>query len=112
MFLLALPLAKPVSRIFTQDENVVTHSAYYLWIMIFGMIGLNITNWMSRAFTTIGRPIWTIVLNVVGTLLIVIPLCILGKIVYGYIGILLGICLGQIIVGFGATIIASKKMHP
>jgi putative MATE family efflux protein len=112
MFLLSLPLAKPVSRIFTDNEQVVTQSAYYLWIMIFGMIGLNITNWMSRAFTTIGRPIWTVILNVVGILVIVIPLAILGKVVYGYIGILLGICLGQMLVGFGSIIISNKKMHP
>lgn len=112
VFLLFLPLAKPISRIFTPDEQVVTQSAYYLWIMIFGMIGLNITNWMSRAFTTIGRPIWTVVLNVIGIAAIVIPLAIIGKAVYGYIGILVGICLGQMLVGIGAVILSCKKMHP
>lgn len=112
MFALSIPLAKPVSRIFTGDEQVVLKSAYYLWIMIFGMIGLNITNWMSQAFTTIGRPIWTVVLNVVGILAVVIPFAILGKVVYGYIGILLGICVGQIIVSIGAVLLSQRKMNP
>jgi Na+-driven multidrug efflux pump len=76
------------------------------------MIGLNITNWMSQAFTTIGRPIWTIVLNVIGILVIVLPLAILGKMLYSYIGILQGICLGQILVGIGAVILSKNKMHP
>lgn len=112
VFALSLPLAKPMSRIFTPDEQVVLYSAYYLWIIIFGMMGLNITNWMSQAFTTIGRPIWTIVLNVIGTLIIIFPLSILGKMIYSYIGILLGICIGQIIVGIGAIILSKSKMHP
>lgn len=112
VFALSFPLAKPVSRIFTTDEAVVLHSAYYLWIMIFGMIGLNITNWMSQAFTTIGRPIWTVVLNVIGILVVVLPLAILGKMIYSYIGILLGICLGQILVGIGAVILSKNKMNP
>lgn len=112
VFLISIPLAKPMSRIFTSDEQVVLYSANYLWIMIFGMIGLNITNWMSQAFTTIGRPIWTVVLNVIGILIVVLPLAILGKMIYSYIGILLGICLGQLIVGIGAILISKNQMNP
>lgn len=112
VFALAIPLAKPISRIFTSDEEVILYSAYYLWIMIFGMIGLNITDWMSRAFTTIGRPMWTVALNVLGILFIVLPLAILGKMIYSYIGILLGICIGQILLGIGAIILAKNKMIP
>lgn len=112
VFTLSIPLAKPVSRIFTTDEEVVLYSTHYLWIMIFGMIGLNITNWMSQAFTTIGRPIWTVVLNVIGILFLVLPLAVLGKMIYSYIGILLGICLGQILVGIGAIILSKNKMNP
>ena len=110
MFILSVPLAKPVARIFTGDEQVVINSAYYLWIMTFGMIGLTITNWMSRIFTTVGRPIWTVVLNVVGILAIVIPLAILGKVIYGYIGILIGVCVGQILVGTCAVLLSRYKL--
>ncbi len=112
MFFLFIPLAKPISRIFTNDEQVVLNSAYYLWIMTFGLIGLTITNWMSRIFTTIGRPVWTVVINVIGIAVIVIPLAILGKVIYGYIGILAGVCIGQILVGIWSVILANKKMHP
>ena len=112
MFLVSLPLAKPVSRIFTQDPEVIKYSAYYLWIMIVGLIGLTITNWMSQMFTTIGRPRWTVLINVAGTLGIIIPLAYIGRAVYGYIGILAGVALGQIIVGIVAAILAKLKMHP
>ncbi len=110
MFTIFIPLAKPIVRIFTSDEQVVLQSAYYLWIMTFGMIGLTLTNWMSRIFTTVGRPFWTVVLNVIGILLIVIPFAIIGKAIYGYIGILIGICLGQILVGIWAIILSKKKL--
>ena len=112
MFLLSLPLAKAASSIFTDDPEVIQYSAYYLWIMIVGIIGLNITSWMSRMFTTIGRPIWTLIINVGGTIFILIPLALIGRAVYGYIGILVGVALGQIIVGFAALILAKYKMRP
>ncbi|MBN2558152.1 MAG: MATE family efflux transporter [Clostridia bacterium] len=110
MFLLSIPLAKPVSRIFTDEADVVTGSAYYLWIMLFGMIGLTITNWMSRAFTTIGRPVWTVLLNAAGTLGIVIPLAYLGKAAGGYIGILAGVSIGQLLVGAWSIRLSKSKM--
>lgn len=110
VFLLALPLAKPVSSIFTDVPEVLEYSKQYLWIMVFGILGLNVSNWMSRAFTTIGKPFWTVVINVVGIGLVVIPLAYIGKAVYGYIGILAGVSLGQILLGAGAAFIANRKM--
>ncbi len=110
VFILALPFAKPVSSIFTDVPSVIEYSKYYLWIMIFGIVGLNVSNWMSRAFTTIGKPFWTVVINVVGIGLVVIPLAYLGKAIYGYIGILAGVSLGQLILGTGSVFIANKYM--
>jgi putative MATE family efflux protein len=112
VFAISLFFAKPVAQIFTDDEQVVRLAAYYLWIMIFGMIGLMITNWMSRMFTTIGRPRWTVLLNVAGILLVVIPLAYLGKLLGGYIGILAGICIGQLLVGGWSIYLAKRKMNP
>lgn len=112
MFLVSLFTAKPVASIFTDDPNVIELSAIYLWIMIFGMTGLMTTNWMSRTFTTIGRPRWTVLLNVGGILLIVIPLAFLGRFIGGYVGILAGICIGQLIVGVLSVLLAYKKMSP
>jgi len=112
VFAISIFFAKPVARIFTDDETVVKLAAQYLWIMIFGMMGLMITNWMSRIFTTIGRPRWTVLLNVAGILLVVIPLAYLGKAIGGYVGILAGICLGQLLVGGWSVYLAKKRMNP
>ncbi len=76
------------------------------------MIGLNITNWMNQAFTTIGRPRWTLVLNVLGTFVVVIPLALLGKMLNGYFGILRGICLGQFLVGLAEIGLSQRRMKP
>lgn len=80
--------------------------------MILGIIGLTTTNWMSRMFTTIGRPIWTLIINVAGTIFILIPLAFIGRSLYGYIGILVGVALGQILLGIIALILAKSKMQP
>ena len=112
VFAISIFFAKPVARIFTDDETVVKLAAQYLWIMIFGMMGLMITNWMSRIFTTIGRPRWTVLLNVAGILFVVIPLAYLGKAIGGYVGILTGICLGQLLVGGWSVYLAKRKMNP
>ncbi|HPJ22707.1 MAG TPA: MATE family efflux transporter, partial [Clostridia bacterium] len=112
MFLVSIFTAKPVASIFTDDPAVIDLSAIYLWIMIFGMTGLMITNWMSRMFTTLGRPRWTVILNVGGILLVVIPLAFAGRFIGGYIGILAGICIGQLVVGAISIYLANKKMNP
>lgn len=112
VFLASIFLAKPVAGIFTDDRAVIELSALYLWIMIIGMMGLMITNWMSRIFTTIGRPGWTALLNVAGTLAVVIPLAFIGKFAGGYIGILTGICIGQLLVGGWSVYLAKRKMKP
>lgn len=112
MFLISLFAAKPVASIFTDDQRVIELSSVYLWIMIFGMTGLMVTNWMSRMFTTLGRPKWTVLLNVGGILLVIIPLAFAGRFIGGYTGILVGICIGQLIVGAVSVYLANKKMNP
>ncbi len=112
VFILSLFLAKPAASIFTKNPEVITYSAYYLWIMIFGLIGLTIANWLSRMFTTIGRPLWSVIINIAGTLLIIMPLAYLGRSLMGYIGILSGVALGQILVGLASIFLAKHKMTP
>ena len=112
MFVVSIPLAKPVSKIFTDDAEVITYSAYYLWIMIIGISGLTLTNWMSQLFTTIGRPIWTVILNVGGTLIIIIPMAYAGRALFGYIGVLSGVALAQIIVGIISVWLTKHKLLP
>ncbi len=111
VFILSLFLAKPAASIFTDNAEVITYSAYYLWIMIFGLIGLTIANWLSRMFTTIGRPLWSVIINIAGTMLIIVPLAYLGRAIMGYIGILSGVALGQILVGLGSMHLAKHKME-
>jgi len=112
IFIISLPLAKPVIRIFTDDVDVIRHSSYYLWILLFSSAGFHITNWVSTAFTTIGRPRFTLLINVLGIGCVSIPLTILGNYLYGFIGMLVGLTAAQIIMGVISVILASRFIRP
>ncbi len=110
MFAMFIPAAKPLAFIFSDVPEVIDYSVQYLWIMVFGMIGLNIMNWMSQAFTTVGKPRYTMIINVVGTLTVTIPLMYMGYFCIGYIGILLGVMTSQLILGFIAMKLSRTKL--
>ncbi len=110
-FLLSLPLAGIVVKIFTDDSEVIRLSSYYLWFLLFSSAGLNLAYWMSSIFTVIGKPKFTFIINVLGIGLIVIPLTYLGSRLYGYLGMLAGVCLGQIILGAISVILVYRNMH-
>lgn len=112
MFSLSLFFSKSVVRIFTGDAEVIRYSSYYLWIVLFSSAGFHITNWMSTAFTTIGRPRFTFLINVVGIGIIVIPLTILGNHLYGFVGMLFGLSIGQIIMGVCSVLLSRRYMQP
>lgn len=112
MFAISLPFASSLIRIFTDDIDVIKYSSYYLWILLFSSAGFHITNWTSTAFTTIGKPKFTLYINVFGIGMIAIPLTILGNYLYGFVGMLLGLSASQIIMGLLSVILAKKYMRP
>ncbi len=112
IFLIALPLSKPLARIFSQVISVIDFTAWYLWIFLLSSIGLNLTNWNSQAMNAAGKPKWATILNIAGTILIMIPLAKLGKMVYGFVGMLIGVGLGQLLVGFISKLIADRELCP
>jgi len=112
MFILALFVAAPIVRIFTDSPEVVEYASYYLWIVLFASAGLNITYMMSSVFTTIGKPKFTFYINVFGTGLIVIPLTYLGNYLYSFVGMLFGLAIGQILLGAICVMLSNKYMKP
>lgn len=111
IFLLSLPFARPMIRIFSKDAGVLEYGSYYLWIMLFSASGMHITNWLSTAFTTIGKPKFTLLLNVGGIGILVIPMALLGNALYGFIGMLAGVSIGRLILGLIAYLLSKKYMH-
>ena len=105
-----LPLARPVSGIFTDVPEVLNYTRWYLWIMMIGVIGLNQLNWTSQALTAAGKSRWVLLLNVGGTVLVLIPFTIFGALVFGFIGMLAGLGLGQLLVGYLATQVGRRQL--
>jgi putative MATE family efflux protein len=110
-FVAMLLLARPVATIFSDDAVVVDQIRWYVWIMMLGSIGLNLYNWTSEQLNAAGKPKWVMIINIVGTCLILLPLTIAGSKIYGYRGMLAGLCVGQIVLGFAATKIGRRELQ-
>ena len=109
-FLAMLFFARLVATVFSDDPVVVDQIRWYVWIMMVGSIGLNLYNWTSEQLNAAGKPKWVIIINIVGTSLILLPLTVAGSRIYGYKGMLIGLCIGQIVLGFAATKIGKAEL--
>lgn len=107
LFILAIFIAAPVSSIFTDNQEVIDLTKWYLIIMMLGSIGLNLYNWNSQSLNSAKKPRWVMIINAVGTCVILIPSAVIGAKIYGYIGMLIGLCAGQLTLG-GISIIIGK----
>jgi len=59
---------------------------------------------------SVGKPFWVMVINIVGSVVILIPALFIGSKINGYIGMLLGLGIGQIIIGAAAVRIGEKEL--
>jgi putative MATE family efflux protein len=109
-FLAVLPLAGLIARIFSADSEVIDLTGWYLWIVMFGTIGLNLYSWASQELTAAGKPGWVLVINVLGTGLILIPMTYLGAQIHGFRGMLFGLCVGQLLLGALAAVIGKREL--
>ena len=112
MFAVAVVFAEPLTRVFSQDPQVIKLTVWYLKIMLFGSIGLNLYNWAGQKLNAIGKPFWGFIINGVGTCVLLIPATVMGSKINGYIGMLLGLCIGQLILGVISVVINKKQMQP
>jgi len=106
-----LPAASAIARLFTGDGDVISNTKWYLWIMMLGSIGINHLNWTSQALTAAGKPRWVVLLNVVGTIVVLIPLTYVGAQLFQYRGMLTGLCAGQIVLGVVSTRVGKKELQ-
>ncbi len=111
LFLLALAFSRPVVKIFSDDPEVIRLASLYLRIVLIGSIGLNLYNWLSEGLNAIGKPLWSLGINLIGTLCIIVPAIFGGVRLDGFTGMLIGLIAGQIVVGCGAYLVASKVME-
>ena len=105
-----LPLGRPLAGIFTDDPEVLDLTVLYLRIIMIGTIGMNHYNWISEAFNAVGKPRYVLIINLVGTLLIILPMMYAGIRLGGYAGLVIGLAAGQIAVGLIAILLSREKL--
>lgn len=110
VFLILIPLAKPLSALFSNDGEVIHLSATYLLIAVTGHAGLYISMWMGQLINVIGKPRPVMVIAFTRVFLFVIPLCLLGSWLYGFTGLVVGIALGNLLSGAQAQRLARRVL--
>lgn len=109
-FMIVFPLADYLIKIFTKNTEVIQLSKWYLWIMVFSAMGLNIVNWLSQALNAMGKPMVVARISMLGTLVILMPLTYIGSLLGGFVGMLLGLGMGQFIVALYAIYLSKKTL--
>lgn len=107
---IAILFGKSLGDIFSDNSEIINYIGLYLIIITVGSIGLNLYNWLSEGLTAIGRPKVALKLNIIGTVTILIPLIIIGSKLLNFTGMLIGLSLGQIVLGIAAEVIAKKEI--
>jgi putative MATE family efflux protein len=107
---LVFPVAEYVSSIFSSDAEVIKLTAMYIRIVFIGSIGLNQYNWISEAFNAAGKPRYSLQINLVGTVFIILPLVYVGAKLFNFQGMLFGLVLGQVLVGIYAIYLSRHKL--
>lgn len=110
LFIIMLPLGKSFASIFSDDKEVIALTATYLRIILIGSIGLNQYNWLSESFNAVGKPRYSVLLNVVGTVFIMFPAMWLGSMLGDFAGMVAGLTLGQLIVGSYAIYLSHRYL--
>jgi putative MATE family efflux protein len=110
-FLLLLPCAHLLARIFSDDPIVVRLSTIYLLIAAVGHIGVHISQWMSQLLSVIGKPRPVMVITLCRVFIFIMPLSLLGGRLYGFAGLVSGITVGNLLSGVLAYIITRKQLR-
>ncbi|ADO83857.1 MATE family efflux transporter [Ilyobacter polytropus] len=108
LFVLSLIFTRKIATIFTGDPVVIDLIYAYVNIVMLGSIGLNLYNWTSESLNATGKPKYVLIINGLGTCLIIIPSIYIGFFLGGFPGMLIGISIGQIILG-GVSVKIGKK---
>jgi putative MATE family efflux protein len=112
VFIFFMITSKHLATIFTSNQITIDSIVSYLNIMIIGSVGVALANWMSKAFTTIGKPKFTLAINAGGVGLFVIPLAFIGFMFNGFIGMLIFVSFGNIALGISSVFLSYKYLKP
>jgi Na+-driven multidrug efflux pump len=108
-------LAVPLGNLFGKDNDVARYITLYLWIVpiSYGLRGC--TFLIASAFNAMNKPFLAIGLNVTRTLLLYIPLAVIGSKLAGLPGLFAGLCVANLSAGAVSIItgrVTFQKISP
>lgn len=106
--LIILIISKPLVMLFTKEPEVIEYTLIYIRVLVLGSFGMNMYSWTGQSLNAIGKSSWTFLLNGIGTLVVMIPALMIGAKILGFSGMIIGLSVGQILVGLSASLIATR----
>jgi Na+-driven multidrug efflux pump len=108
--LLLIPTAQWLSRRFSDDPQVIKMSVIYLLVAVLGHAGLHISTWLSQLLNVIGKPKPVLLINLCRVFIFIMPLSFLGSRLFGYIGLVAGLALANLLAGVLAYFATKKEL--
>ncbi len=99
--LLALS-ANFLPTIFSDNEAVVSVTRLFLWIAPVGYAGYGLVMTINAAFNGLGKPMPGVVVSLMRTIILYVPLALIGRHYYGMAGIFAAYAAANVITGFVA----------
>ncbi len=110
--LVALPLARPVGRVFSSEAEVSGTIAWYLWIIMAGSGLLHVSVHSGFALNALARPFVAATFNGIRLLVFLVPLAWLGSRLMGVKGIFGGMSLAYVLAGLLALVWVGRYFVP
>ena len=117
VFAVLLALASGfLPRLFSDSPEVIDVTQTFLWIAPIGYGTYGIVMFVNAAFNGLGKPLPGVAISVMRILVLYIPLALLGKALFGYVGIFVAYALANLLSGaFGflwARIVVRRLFEP
>ncbi len=110
LYLMMVPLALPIARIFTHTPNVIHLISHYLWLVPLSFGAQGCTMLLMSAYNALHRTHWSLGWNLIKTLLILLPSIFLGCWLDGTMGVFIAMTLTNLFSG-GAAYYAAGRLR-
>jgi len=105
------PIAGIIGSIFTKDREVLDYTILYLRIIFAGYSGMMLFSWTAIGLNAIGKPFWSLFLNIICFLGLMVPGAVIGKLTGGFQGMITGLMIGQLLSGAAAYIVGKIQFR-
>jgi putative MATE family efflux protein len=108
--LLALS-ANSLPTIFSDNESVIGVARLFLWIAPIGYAGYGLVMTINAAFNGLGKPMPGVVVSLMRTIILYVPLALIGQHYFGIVGIFAAYSAANVITGFVAYAWVKKTIR-